>query len=329
MEADSQIAPEGLDPLLGQANLARMRSQYSEAAEMCVRVLRSQPGNADAHSLLGDIYRDQGAVDDAIQWYRMATDIRPNGPDARKLAKLEAERERRAAESGVLNPSMALAPSEGHSGGTTQLMGYSPKRWLNTLTIVSTCFLAAAILVLVALRMNPAGRSNSLPRTMDLSYHVSMPTAETGVTLPSVNPNRPTILPLGEQSRQPVRIHQTGDGLEPDKSATSRTTPLPTFAPQTPSQPAATPSPNARGSRELPPAPVQTVRPLGSAAPVAPEDRTEQPARARTLGTSSQPDERTAAGNGDSGRLPGTAKPAPETSAGDANQNAGSTPPER
>ena len=66
-----------------------------------MRVLRSQPGNADAHSLLGDIYRDQGAIDDAIQWYRMAV-----GPAARtartprSCGSWRRERERRAAQSG-------------------------------------------------------------------------------------------------------------------------------------------------------------------------------------------------------------------------------------
>src|SRR5437899_8526742 len=99
MEANSQLDPTGHEPQLAHANLARIRGQWSEAVETCVRVLRSQPGNADAHSLLGDIYRDQGAMDDAIQWYRMAADLRPNGPDVEKLAKLEAERGRIAAQS--------------------------------------------------------------------------------------------------------------------------------------------------------------------------------------------------------------------------------------
>src|SRR5476651_358161 len=99
MEANSRIEPSGFEPQLAHANLARMRGQWSEAAEACVRVLRGDPGNADAHSLLGDIYRDQGARDDAIQWYRMAADLRPNGPDAEKLSKLERERDHLAAQS--------------------------------------------------------------------------------------------------------------------------------------------------------------------------------------------------------------------------------------
>src|SRR5471030_2602137 len=99
MEPSSQIEPTGFEPQLAQANLARMRGQWGEAVEACVRVLRGHPANADAHSLLGDIYRDQGARDDAIQWYRMAADLRPNGPDAEKLAKLERERNQLTAQS--------------------------------------------------------------------------------------------------------------------------------------------------------------------------------------------------------------------------------------
>src|SRR6476659_8692450 len=108
MEQTTEIEP-GFEPLLAQANLARIRGQRQEAVDLCVQVLRTQPGNADAHSLLGDIYRDQGAVDDAIQWYRMAADLRPSGPDVDKLWKLEDERDRRKALSGPLNPSAATA----------------------------------------------------------------------------------------------------------------------------------------------------------------------------------------------------------------------------
>src|SRR3981081_945280 len=102
MDANLELESAKSGPLLAQANLARIRGKWSEAVEICVRVLRSQPGNADAHSLLGDIYRDQGAMDDAIQWYRMAADLRPGGPDPEKLRKLEQDRELRAAQSGPL-----------------------------------------------------------------------------------------------------------------------------------------------------------------------------------------------------------------------------------
>src|SRR5688500_15767393 len=67
--------PPALQAALTQANLCRIRRQWEEAIEYCITVLRAQPGNQTAHALLGDIYRDQCKIDDAIQWYRMAVDL--------------------------------------------------------------------------------------------------------------------------------------------------------------------------------------------------------------------------------------------------------------
>ena len=329
MAANLPLDPTGYEPKLAEANLARIRGQWGDAVDTCVRVLRGHPGNADAHSLLGDIYRDQGARDDAIQWYRMATDLRPDGPDAEKLARLEAERERElAAQSGPLNPSMGLSAYETGSGGATPLMGYSPRRWMNVLTIVSVSFLAATILVLVGLRMSPAGRGNTLARPLDLSSHPSMPTAETGVKLPPVNPNRPAILPEGEQPKASTKPHQTGDGLEPDRPNASRTAPLPTFPAQAPTQ-SVQMQPQATSRRDLAPAPVHLVRPLEEPAPVGSEGQPSGRPRARTMGVAGQPEDRDQSNERDNGRAGGATKPAPEAGAGEQNSNSGATPPER
>lgn len=75
--------------LLAQANLLRMRGSWQEATEKCMGALRLSPENSSAQSLLGDIYENQGRLDDAIQWYRMALDVQPDGPaDQAKLAQL-------------------------------------------------------------------------------------------------------------------------------------------------------------------------------------------------------------------------------------------------
>lgn len=75
--------------LLAQANLQRIRGNWLEATEMCMSAMRLVPGNVAAQSLLGDIYENQGCVDDAIQWYRMALDANPNSPaDQQKLQRL-------------------------------------------------------------------------------------------------------------------------------------------------------------------------------------------------------------------------------------------------
>jgi hypothetical protein len=320
------------EPLLAQANLARIRSQWPEAVEACVRVLRSHPGNADAHSLLGDIYRDQGALDDAIQWYRMAADLRPAGPDAAKLQKLEVERERRAAQSAVLDPAAAAGAYESGSPGTTQLMGYSPKRWLNTLTIVSLSFLAATVLVLAILKASSPGHANTVAQPLELSSHPMMPTAETGVPLPGVNPNRPSVLPAGEQPRAPVKIHQTGDGLEPDRPNSARTAPLPSFSQ---ASGAASPQTPAVHNREIPPAPVRAIQPLDSTFAVAPEDQPapaggQAPTRPEAGGTAGagQTEARDPSIERDPPLSAATTKPASASDAGEQPSN-GNELPER
>lgn len=81
-----------LERLLAEANLARLRSHWPDAEAGCVMVLRADPNNLHAHSLLGDIYRDQGRFDDALQWYRLALDLAPSSAaDREKLLRLETD----------------------------------------------------------------------------------------------------------------------------------------------------------------------------------------------------------------------------------------------
>lgn len=87
--ADQSGLSRGAYALLAQANLCRMRGQWEAATEKCMQVMTLAPNNASAQSLLGDIYDNQGFLDDAIQWYRMALDIQPDSPaDRLKLARL-------------------------------------------------------------------------------------------------------------------------------------------------------------------------------------------------------------------------------------------------
>ena len=96
-------APSPLDvhPLLARANLLRIRGRWSEATEQCAEVLRLDPRNSSAHSLLGDIYENQGRLDDAMHWYELALELSPQSEaDQAKLNRvLElAEARRRKAE---------------------------------------------------------------------------------------------------------------------------------------------------------------------------------------------------------------------------------------
>lgn len=85
--------PEGeMYPLLAAANLLRIRKQWDEATAKCIEVLRKYPNNASAHSLLGDIYRDQGMLRDAVEWYKLALELDPTSrADRAKLDHLADE----------------------------------------------------------------------------------------------------------------------------------------------------------------------------------------------------------------------------------------------
>lgn len=86
---ESSGLPREAYALLAQANLSRMRGQWQEATQKCMQVMTLAPNNASAQSLLGDIYDNQGFLDDAIQWYRMALDVQPDSPaDRLKLSRL-------------------------------------------------------------------------------------------------------------------------------------------------------------------------------------------------------------------------------------------------
>jgi hypothetical protein len=71
------------------ANVLRLRREWALAEAKCSEVLQLDPENATAHSLMGDILRDQGRVDDAIEWYKLALDHNPaSEADRRKLEAL-------------------------------------------------------------------------------------------------------------------------------------------------------------------------------------------------------------------------------------------------
>lgn len=86
--------PEALeDPTYGalaHANLLRLRGDWIAAREKTVAVMREFPNSGTAHSLMGDIFADQGLDEDAAQWYRMALELEPeNTADKRKLVMVE------------------------------------------------------------------------------------------------------------------------------------------------------------------------------------------------------------------------------------------------
>jgi hypothetical protein len=90
--------PEHPNALLARANLLRMRGQWAEAVECCTEALQADAHSAAAHSLLGDIYENQGRLDKAIHWYQLALEHNPHSiADKAKLGRareLQAVRRR-------------------------------------------------------------------------------------------------------------------------------------------------------------------------------------------------------------------------------------------
>jgi len=76
--------------LLATANLYRIRGLWQEAENKCVEVLRRYPNNPTAHSLLGDIYADQGKWEEAKEWYELALELNPSSEvDRKKLERVK------------------------------------------------------------------------------------------------------------------------------------------------------------------------------------------------------------------------------------------------
>ena len=97
---------------LAAANLSRLRGLFTDAEGICIRVLRADPNNVHAHSLIGDIYRDQGRFEDACQWYQLALDLQPDSrPDQSKLEETRAERDSERQHSAVLSTLVQLGLS--------------------------------------------------------------------------------------------------------------------------------------------------------------------------------------------------------------------------
>ncbi|GIV08409.1 MAG: hypothetical protein KatS3mg019_0500 [Fimbriimonadales bacterium] len=90
MECGSRLKDDTLDPLyaegsdreiypeLARANLLRMQGNYDEAIDICRRIMGRFPSNETVHALLGDIYTDQGKLEDAIQWYELLVELAPS-----------------------------------------------------------------------------------------------------------------------------------------------------------------------------------------------------------------------------------------------------------
>jgi hypothetical protein len=254
-----------LNALLTQANLSRVRGNWTEAIDHCVAVLQADPANASAHALLGDIYAARGRREDAVQWYRMALEIHPNPVDEAKLARVEreiAQQETQQAKSGrriSLSPT-ALPPDGKGPVGTVALMGVSPRLWLRGITAAALAFLVVSggILLGTHNRHTQDGKTGISQGDPNQTNSIAPEPGGLGA-LPPSRPGGPSIVPPGAAPNDIGPPHTGGTGLAPDSAMATRT--VPTGVPDG-RQPNGTAASGVKPSLNLPTAPVQGIRPI-------------------------------------------------------------------
>lgn len=62
---------------LAKANVLRMRGEVGLAKELCREILTHVPESEYTHALMGDIWADEGRLDEAIKWYELAASYHP------------------------------------------------------------------------------------------------------------------------------------------------------------------------------------------------------------------------------------------------------------
>ncbi len=134
---------------MAEANRLRARRDWAEAESGCIEVLRADPNNIHAHSLLGDIYRDQRRIDEAAQWYQLAVDLDPSSiADRTKLKETEDDLARQLVR--------AVTPGS-HNFGTQKLAGLTPAVWIKAMWALLAVFIVVSVILVITLK----GRQNS------------------------------------------------------------------------------------------------------------------------------------------------------------------------
>lgn len=99
-----------IERLLALANLQRMRGQLTDAESTCRKILEINPSDVVVREMLGDILRDCGKLDQALQEYRSAMEMAPGRASletryAKTVLEIaEREREKAIAQDMIANP---------------------------------------------------------------------------------------------------------------------------------------------------------------------------------------------------------------------------------
>ncbi|MDX2065394.1 MAG: tetratricopeptide repeat protein [Fimbriimonadaceae bacterium] len=162
-EQDDAADKDRIYPELARANLFRMRGDYRGAIDQCLSVLKRYPDDRDAHTLIGDIYAEQGDLGQAAQWYELSIDLEPRSSEAekRKLAQVKQRMQEREAAS------------------TAQQLGLPPEKP----SIWPTIAVMSVIAVTVGIGSYMLGQQKDAPKPKPRSVSVVAPT-ESGPSTP-------------------------------------------------------------------------------------------------------------------------------------------------
>ncbi|HEY3377468.1 MAG TPA: tetratricopeptide repeat protein [Armatimonadota bacterium] len=188
--------------LLAEANLLRIRRQCDEAVSMCTRVLRLDPANATAHSLMGDIYRDERNYREALGWFKLAVQLDPhNTADRRKLDEMiDRVFQSTVQDGGVENPELAVLPAR--AGGIGVRVRALLAKLTPTHVVISATVLAVIAMLVIVLVTAPKTNTPLQPGTTPVATAnpTGTPTAPVlppapGVTTPGSTPSSPQVIP--------------------------------------------------------------------------------------------------------------------------------------
>jgi hypothetical protein len=132
--------------LLWQAQNAYSRGRFRDAIQLCQVVLNADRRSGPAYNILGDIYRVQGRVNQAVEMYSMAIQVNPRDAAAEaKLNRLLAQEQAAARRGPTATERASTGPAQ---PGTT-------RRHLNQRMFVGSLGFSLALFFLLILNSVP------------------------------------------------------------------------------------------------------------------------------------------------------------------------------
>jgi hypothetical protein len=163
---DEATTEQDVHALLAEANLMRLRKDLPGASQRCIDVLQRVPKSASAHSLLGDICRDEGRLRDAIEWYRLALSLDPSRlTDRSKLDQLiDQVYTSPSAETDTSSTQPEdLSPRASHLTNGPKAAWYQPQQWRHRSGLAAAlvgvgvlCLVTVALYIILARLGTPA-----------------------------------------------------------------------------------------------------------------------------------------------------------------------------